>query len=350
MDRIPQVPPLIHPLLNVDDRPLWSVMIPVYNCSKFIEETLRSVLDQDPGSQLMQIEVVDDASTDADVEAMVKAIGKGRVDYYRQPQNVGSLRNFETCINRSKGHLVHLLHGDDRVLTGFYRKFTELFERFPQAGAAFCQHASIDFSGKQQLLSAPEMETDGLLVDWLPEIAQRNRLQYVSTVVKRSVYEHLGSFYGVTFGEDWEMWVRIASSYPIAYTPDLLADYRCHDNSISDHKLASGQAIRDLRIVIDRIQAYLPDERKKRIYGKATKYYLSYGMYGAYNSWKASGNYSGIRNSIREAFNLHSGFTFYTNVSKIFFKIVLHRYVTSKPTGSKMITKLFDLFGREVPD
>ena len=59
--------------------------------------------------------VLCDGSTDLDVEALVMSLGKGRVKYYRQPQNVGSLRNFETCINRANGHLVHLLHGDDRV-------------------------------------------------------------------------------------------------------------------------------------------------------------------------------------------------------------------------------------------
>jgi len=30
-------------------------------------------------------------------------------------------------------------------------------------------------------------------------------------VVKREVYEKLGGFYGVEYGEDWEMWVRIAA-------------------------------------------------------------------------------------------------------------------------------------------
>jgi glycosyltransferase involved in cell wall biosynthesis len=62
----------------------------------------------------MQIEVVDDGSTDADKEALVKQTGKGRVEYYRQPENVGSLRNFETRLNRATGHYIHILHGDDK--------------------------------------------------------------------------------------------------------------------------------------------------------------------------------------------------------------------------------------------
>jgi hypothetical protein len=33
---------------------------------------------------------------------------------------VGHIKNFETCLQRAQGSLVHLLHGDDYVLDGFY--------------------------------------------------------------------------------------------------------------------------------------------------------------------------------------------------------------------------------------
>jgi len=46
-------------------RPYWSMMIPTYNArADYLEETLTSVLQQDPGSEQMQIEVIDDHSPD----------------------------------------------------------------------------------------------------------------------------------------------------------------------------------------------------------------------------------------------------------------------------------------------
>src|ERR1700712_4267028 len=105
--RIPDAPPIILPVTHNTNRPLWSVMIPVYNCIEFLSETLESVLKQDTGDHVMQIEVVDDCSTDGDVAALVKSIGKGRIKYFCQEYNCGSLRNFETCLNRSKGYWVH---------------------------------------------------------------------------------------------------------------------------------------------------------------------------------------------------------------------------------------------------
>src|SRR5688572_18282566 len=97
-------------------------MIPAYNCAGFLVEAINSVLVQDPGEKIMQIQVVDDYSTDTDVRQLVQDVGRGRIEYFRQPQNVGSVRNFETCLNRSRGRIIHLLHADDKVKPGFYKK------------------------------------------------------------------------------------------------------------------------------------------------------------------------------------------------------------------------------------
>src|SRR5450432_3794920 len=143
-DRIPQSPPFIAPIRHSPERPVWSVMIPSYNCSDYLRKTILSVLAQDPGVDKMQIEVVDDHSLDDDVEALVAEIGKGRVKFFRQESNVGSLRNFETCLNRSVGEWVHILHGDDLVNPGFYTEIEGLFQQFPNAGAAFTGYFHIN--------------------------------------------------------------------------------------------------------------------------------------------------------------------------------------------------------------
>ncbi len=53
----------IAPVSDQSNRPFWSVMIPAHDCGPQFEETLQSVLDQDPGPDQMQIAVVDDASS-----------------------------------------------------------------------------------------------------------------------------------------------------------------------------------------------------------------------------------------------------------------------------------------------
>jgi len=267
-DRIPTSPPVIKPVLAGEVRPVWSVLIPTYNCIEWLRQTLESVLAQDPGPEKMQIEVVDDCSTDGDVEACVREIGNGRVNFFRQEKNQGSLRNFETCLNRSKGHWIHLLHGDDLVLDGFYNEVEKLFTQFPRAGAAFTRYAYID---EKNIITPPGKalrDEPGIIGDFLLQIAQKQLLQACCMVVKRSVYEHLGSFFAVHYGEDWEMWTRIAAHYPVAYSPSCRALYRGgqgHSASITSHFLSTGQNIRDITTVIGIMQNYLPREKRRSL-------------------------------------------------------------------------------------
>src|SRR3954470_1404585 len=97
------------PVSGDGPRPLWSVMIPTFNCATYLREALGSVLSQDPGPEVMQIQVVDDCSTKDDPEAVVKEMGRGRVEFFRRPANGGHSANFDTCLERSRGHLIHLL-------------------------------------------------------------------------------------------------------------------------------------------------------------------------------------------------------------------------------------------------
>jgi len=92
--------PAITPVPEDVRRPMWSVMIPVFNCANYLRQTLASVLAQDPGPERMQIEVVDDMSTKDDPEAVVREVGKGRVAFFRKPKNGGATANFNTwCIS-----------------------------------------------------------------------------------------------------------------------------------------------------------------------------------------------------------------------------------------------------------
>jgi glycosyltransferase involved in cell wall biosynthesis len=266
--------PAIAPVPEGLYRPFWSVMIPTYNCADYLRQTLKSVLEQDPGPVRMQIEVVDNCSIKDDPEAVVKEIGKGRVSFFRQPKNVGAQANFNTCIQRARGHWVHILHSDDAVMPGFYRAFEAAFEKEPAIGAAFCRHIFIDEQGNHKDLSKVERETPGILSDWLERICVRNLIQTPAIVVKRSVYEELGGYHPELFhAADWEMWKRIAMHYPVWYEPQLLAYYRQHSASDTSRLTRSGQNLANIRRAIEISQAYLPQPISERLSAQAREVY-----------------------------------------------------------------------------
>jgi glycosyltransferase involved in cell wall biosynthesis len=246
-------------------------MIPTHDCASYLRETLASVLAQDPGPELMQIEVVDDASSDRP-EAVVEELGGRRVSFFRQQRNVGHVANFNTCLERSRGRLVHLLHGDDCVRDGFYAAMGRLLEAEAMAGAAFCRYIAIDEQGDWSSIAALEQHSAGLLGDWLEKIAVGQRLQTPCMVVRRDVYERLGGFdRRGGFAEDWEMWVRIAARYPVAYEPQPLALYRVHSLSRTGRMLRTGENVRDLRRVIEINREHFPPAQADEIARRALR-------------------------------------------------------------------------------
>jgi glycosyltransferase involved in cell wall biosynthesis len=260
LERIPLAPPIITAIENNQIRPLWSVIIPVYNCLKYLPYTLRSVLMQDLGPDKMEIIVVDDCSNDGDVEEVVKKIGIGRIKYFKQSSNVGLIRNFEACIKLSKGYYIHILHGDDEIIEGFYNEIGGLFQDYPEIGAAFTNFEYMDASGNS--IWSNEIITDqkGVLENWLINIAESQKLQYCCNVVKRSTYEALGSFYGIECVEDWLMWVRIAAAFPVAYSPKTLARYRVFTDNVTGVNLRSGKFFNNSLKCIEMFRPFLPKD------------------------------------------------------------------------------------------
>jgi len=259
-------------------------MIPVYNNTSFLNKIIEKVLSQYTGSGQMEIYVIDDCSESGDAEGIVNKHGNGIVNYFRQPVNVGHSKNYDTCIRKSKGKLIHILHQDDMVRDGFYERMGKTFTDYPDIGAAFCRHLFIDEKGNWLWISELEREEDGILDDWLMKIAEKQRIQYASMVVKREVYENLGGFVNKDMtgdgwqmaGEDWEMWVRIAANYKVGYVTEPLAEYRIHRASMTSGLAKSGQNVKDIHRIIERFSQYVPEDKREQVIKSASKHFANY--------------------------------------------------------------------------
>ena len=275
---------IVKPVPPGTKRPLWSVMIPTFNPNeKFLIESINSVIIQDPGPEKMQIEVVDDCSTKVDIKKIIDENWKDRVLYHRLPKNVGHSFNFTESVRRAKGELVHLLHDDDKVKPGFYDTFEDIFNKYENIGAAFCRQEYIDESGNLKFYSEPEMPEQGILEDALIKLAQKQRIQYCAMVIRRKVFENIGGFVTKNIGcEDWEMWVRIAAHYPVAYEPKALAEYRVHHGtSMTLKDMRSGQDMRYMREAIAIFNEYLPKEKREETDLFRRRYYGDYSFKNA---------------------------------------------------------------------
>lgn len=243
-------------------------MIPSYNSARYLGDALRSVLAQDPGPDAMQIEVIDDHSTTDDPEEVARDIAGSRVGFFRQPRNVGHVRNFNTCLARSRGHLIHLLHSDDHVLPGFYGTMQKPFTDHPTVGCAWCRQIIIDEAGRWIHVTGLFQPESGIIPDWLGKIAAGQRLQAPAIVVRREAYETVGGFDERirAYGEDWEMYVRLATRYEAWHQVKPLAAYRYNRLlSLSATTIRTGLNARDLERVVEINRHSLPADREAEL-------------------------------------------------------------------------------------
>lgn len=243
-------------------RPYWSVMIPTYRPQEeLLRRALGSVLVQDQGPARMQIAVVDDCTPDSDVRAMVARVAGARVQFRQTERNLGLSGCWNTCIADAHGTWIHLFHQDDLVYPGFYSTLEALTQSFPQAGAAFTRHCSIDETDARKYLSPAECEQPAILPEWQKRLTAWQRLRCPAVVVRRDTYEEVGVFRSDhPFCLDWEMWGRIAASYPFAYSPEILAAHREHSHSETVRLSSTAFTILDLVSTFALLRQRLPPE------------------------------------------------------------------------------------------
>lgn len=248
-------------------KPFWSVMIPVYRPDGYLSEALQSVLDQAPGPDEMQIMVVDDCPADTEVENRIRAIGGERIEFFKNPKNLGLAGNWNHCIELARGKWIHILHHDDRVYPGFYETLRQMIEKHPDAGAAVCGNDFLDSQGAPLDFGDRTLHPEaGPLPDAVATLAEKNLLQCPAVVVQRSTYDAIGGFDArFVFAVDWEMWVRIAARFPVLYHPQILASYRVHPSSETSSLAKSGETVRDCFRAIDRFSTYLPPSRRRTL-------------------------------------------------------------------------------------
>lgn len=258
--------PPIAPILVESQSPLWSVMIPTYNSDNYLQQALKSVLDQDPGVKKMQIEVIDDCSKNNNAKDITYSVGQGRILFSRNSRNLGFVENWNTCIRRAKGSWVHILHQDDLVLPGFYDHLESLIKTYPNISAAFTRYAYVDHEDHWLGLSEIEQREPGILEEWVSRIASFQRVRCPAIVVKRSTYEQLGGYCQIAgFAADWEMWKRIAVHGSFGYHPAILACYRIHPGSETSRIQGDVMDMRDVCKSIDISETYLPSKSSKKL-------------------------------------------------------------------------------------
>ena len=201
-------------------------MVPVYNRTKYLCETIDSVLSQGLSNEELQVEVIDDCSPQNDPEPLVRTKYGERVSFYRQAQRVGMAANWNSCIQRAHGKFIHILHQDDFVAQGYYREIQRLAVTHPEVSLYSTRSFFVDAESiitgvtkRVRQLEEPTRSTESFFYE--------TPILFPSVTVRRSAYEALGGFrLDLGFVTDCEMWARVTESHGALVSTKVCAFHR----------------------------------------------------------------------------------------------------------------------------
>lgn len=229
------------------ERPLVSIVVPVWNGEQHLRESLDSILGQTYPN--LEVIAVDDASTDS-TPAILDSYGD-RIRVLRQPATRGIYGNANDGIALAKGEFVGVYHADDVYLPEMVEREVEWLVAHPDAGAVFTSAVFIDTGGRpigrknlpHEVRGARALDYSTVLNTLL---SHKNAfLGCPTALVRADAYRRLGGYRDAEFKNtsDLEMWLRIARSYRIGVLEDELIRYRRGQGSSSEryHRLRTDQ-------------------------------------------------------------------------------------------------------------
>ncbi len=126
--------------------PRVSVVIPVYNCESYVEQALRSVLDQSVDD--IEVIVVDDASTDSSLQVLNRLASQdARVRVLSSSLNSGQGACRNRGVREARGRYLAFQDSDDLWLPGKLKRQLE-FMRQRELPFSFCGYGTIDETGE----------------------------------------------------------------------------------------------------------------------------------------------------------------------------------------------------------
>lgn len=214
-----------------------SVVIPLYNKSQWIIETIQSALNQQ--FRDFEIIVVDDGSTD-DGPLKVKSINDCRVRLVCRPNaGVSAARN--RGIEEARGEYIAFLDADDEWRPEYLATQYFLTRKYPECNVFACNYEFRNAEGVVKptvIRKLPFEGEDGILSNYFEVASYSHPPLWTSAVmVRKTAIQAVGGFpVGIKSGEDLLTWAKLAVQNSIAFTQKSMAVFLFDERIFDDEQ------------------------------------------------------------------------------------------------------------------
>ncbi len=187
--------------------PLVSIITPSYNQAAYLEQTLRSVLEQ--SYPRIEYLVADGGSNDGSLEIIRRYAD--RLAWWVSEPDRGQADGINKGLQRAQGEIVAWLNSDDLYRPGAIAQAVEFFRVNPSIGLAYSDVESIDAAGERINIMR--------YGDWgLEDLLHFKIIGQPGVFMRREVLEQAGLLdLSYQYLLDHQLWLRIANLAPMEH-------------------------------------------------------------------------------------------------------------------------------------
>ncbi|MFC2044652.1 glycosyltransferase family 2 protein [Chloroflexota bacterium] len=204
--------------------PRISVVMSVWNGERYLHEAINSVLQQTFADY--EFIIVNDASTDSS-QQIICSFHDDRIKVINNEENIGLTMSLNKAMKMAGGEYIARQDADD----------ISLADRFAEQLKYLDEHPDVALLGTSAYYIDENGETTGKCVIAgslsIGRLLKGNRFIHGSTMFRTTVADELGGYNDLfRYGQDYELWLRIAGHYEVRNLTQLLYKLRFHQENI----------------------------------------------------------------------------------------------------------------------
>jgi glycosyltransferase involved in cell wall biosynthesis len=234
------------------EHPKVTVLLPVYNGDRFLQEAIDSVLSQTWND--FELLVVNDESIDG-TAAILEGYNDPRVHIITNASRIGLPSSLNCGLAHARGEYVARIDADDVALPQRLAEQVWYLDHHPDVGLVASSIDIIDKEGTK--IGSEEVARSPEELYYL--LTFKNCIANCSVTFRRELILGIGGYHeSMMFAEDYDLWVRVSRRVRIAKLDKILAQWRNTETSISSRHKAE-QAATVKKIVLKNLQNLMGD-------------------------------------------------------------------------------------------